>query len=237
MLILENIHTFYGYIHALKGISLSVAEGEIVTLIGSNGAGKTTTLNTISGILSPRNGAIYLHDQRIDRLDQLPSHEVAKLGISQSPEGRKIFARLSVQENLEMGAFTRTDAAGIQQDFARVLDLFPPLEKRLNQPGGTLSGGEQQMLAIGRSLMSRPRVLLLDEPSMGLAPLLVQQIFQIIRAINAQGTTILLVEQNVQAALQVAHRGYVLETGRIVLSGDAQSLLTDPQVVDAYLGM
>lgn len=237
MLLLENIHTFYGYIHALKGISLSVAEGEIVTLIGSNGAGKTTTLNTISGILSPRNGAIYLHDQRIDRLDQLPSHEVAKLGISQSPEGRKIFARLSVQENLEMGAFTRTDAAGIQQDFARVLDLFPPLEKRLNQPGGTLSGGEQQMLAIGRSLMSRPRVLLLDEPSMGLAPLLVQQIFQIIRAINAQGTTILLVEQNVQAALQVAHRGYVLETGRIVLSGDAQSLLTDPQVVDAYLGM
>ncbi len=237
MLILENIHTFYGYIHALKGISLSVAEGEIVTLIGSNGAGKTTTLNTISGILSPRNGAIYLHDQRIDRLDQLPSHEVAKLGISQSPEGRKIFARLSVQENLEMGAFTRTDAASIQQDFARVLDLFPPLEKRLNQPGGTLSGGEQQMLAIGRSLMSRPRVLLLDEPSMGLAPLLVQQIFQIIRAINAQGTTILLVEQNVQAALQVAHRGYVLETGRIVLSGDAQSLLTDPQVVDAYLGM
>lgn len=237
MLLLENIHTFYGYIHALKGISLSVAEGEIVTLIGSNGAGKTTTLNTISGILSPRNGAIYLHDQRIDRLDQLPSHEVAKLGISQSPEGRKIFARLSVQENLEMGAFTRTDAAGIQQDFARVLDLFPPLEKRLNQPGGTLSGGEQQMLAIGRSLMSRPRVLLLDEPSMGLAPLLVQQIFQIIRAINAQGTTILLVEQNVQAALQVAHRGYVLETGRIVLSGDAQSLLADPQVVDAYLGM
>lgn len=237
MLLLENIHTFYGYIHALKGISLSVAEGEIVTLIGSNGAGKTTTLNTISGILSPRNGAIYLHDQRIDRLDQLPSHEVAKLGISQSPEGRKIFARLSVQENLEMGAFTRTDAASIQQDFARVLDLFPPLEKRLNQPGGTLSGGEQQMLAIGRSLMSRPRVLLLDEPSMGLAPLLVQQIFQIIRAINAQGTTILLVEQNVQAALQVAHRGYVLETGRIVLSGDAQSLLADPQVVDAYLGM
>lgn len=237
MLLLENIHTFYGYIHALKGISLSVAEGEIVTLIGSNGAGKTTTLNTISGILSPRNGAIYLHGQRIDRLDQLPSHEVAKLGISQSPEGRKIFARLSVQENLEMGAFTRTDAAGIQQDFARVLDLFPPLEKRLNQPGGTLSGGEQQMLAIGRSLMSRPRVLLLDEPSMGLAPLLVQQIFQIIRAINAQGTTILLVEQNVQAALQVAHRGYVLETGRIVLSGDAQSLLADPQVVDAYLGM
>lgn len=237
MLLLENIHTFYGYIHALKGISLSVAEGEIVTLIGSNGAGKTTTLNTISGILSPRNGAIYLHDQRIDRLDQLPSHEVAKLGISQSPEGRKIFARLTVQENLEMGAFTRTDAASIQQDFARVLDLFPPLEKRLNQPGGTLSGGEQQMLAIGRSLMSRPRVLLLDEPSMGLAPLLVQQIFQIIRAINAQGTTILLVEQNVQAALQVAHRGYVLETGRIVLSGDAQSLLADPQVVDAYLGM
>lgn len=237
MLILENIHTFYGHIHALKGISLSVSEGEIVTLIGSNGAGKTTTLNTISGILSPRNGAIYLHDQRIDRLDQLPSHEVAKLGISQSPEGRKIFARLTVQENLEMGAFTRTDAAGIQQDFARVLDLFPPLEKRLNQPGGTLSGGEQQMLAIGRSLMSRPRVLLLDEPSMGLAPLLVQQIFQIIRAINAQGTTILLVEQNVQAALQVAHRGYVLETGRIVLSGDAQSLLADPQVVDAYLGM
>lgn len=249
MLILESVHTYYGHIHALKGISLTVNEGEIVTLIGSNGAGKTTTLNTISGVLSARGGAIYLQDSDRNgrsqsaggehdiRLDQLPAHEVARLGVSQSPEGRKIFARLSVQENLAMGAFARTDHDGISGDLERVLELFPRLQERLSQPGGTLSGGEQQMLAIGRALMSRPRILLLDEPSMGLAPLLVQQIFQIIREINAQGTTILLVEQNAQAALQVANRGYVLETGNIVLSGAARDLLADPQVAEAYLGI
>ncbi len=250
MLILESVHTFYGHIHALKGISLTVNEGEVVSLIGSNGAGKSTTLNTISGVLSARAGAIYFQepngslpghasrspDQGI-RLDQLPAHDVARLGVSQSPEGRKIFARLSVQENLAMGAFARTDSKGISEDLTRVLELFPRLQERLKQPGGTLSGGEQQMLAIGRSLMSRPRILLLDEPSMGLAPLLVQQIFQIIREINAQGMTILLVEQNAQAALQVAHRGYVLETGTIVLSGKAGDLLANPQVAEAYLGI
>jgi len=249
MLILESVHTYYGHIHALKGISLTVNEGEIVTLIGSNGAGKTTTLNTISGVLSARGGGIYLQDSDRNghsrsaggdhdiRLDRLPAHEVARLGVSQSPEGRKIFARLSVQENLAMGAFARTDHDGISSDLERVLELFPRLQERLTQPGGTLSGGEQQMLAIGRALMSSPRILLLDEPSMGLAPLLVQQIFQIIREINAQGTTILLVEQNAQAALQVANRGYVLETGNIVLSGAARDLLADPQVAEAYLGI
>lgn len=249
MLILESVHTYYGHIHALKGISLTVDEGEIVTLIGSNGAGKTTTLNTISGVLSARGGAIYLQDSDRNgrsqsaggahdiRLDRLPAHEVARLGVSQSPEGRKIFARLSVQENLAMGAFARTDHDGISSDLERVLELFPRLQERLSQPGGTLSGGEQQMLAIGRALMSRPRILLLDEPSMGLAPILVQQIFRIIREINAQGTTILLVEQNAQAALQVANRGYVLETGNIVLSGAAWDLLADPQVAEAYLGI
>ncbi len=250
MLILDSVHTYYGHIHALKGISLTVNEGEIVTLIGSNGAGKTTTLNTISGVLQARAGAIYFQDapgnarehsphgrENDLRLDQLPAHNVARLGVSQSPEGRKIFARLSVQENLAMGAFARTDPNGIRHDLERVLELFPRLQERLNQPGGTLSGGEQQMLAIGRALMSSPRILLLDEPSMGLAPLLVQQIFQIIREINAQGTTILLVEQNAQAALQVADRGYVLETGNIVLSGAARDLLANPQVAEAYLGI
>lgn len=249
MLILESVHTYYGHIHALKGISLTVNEGEIVTLIGSNGAGKTTTLNTISGVLSARGGAIYLQESSRNgrrqagggdhdiRLDRLPAHEVARLGVSQSPEGRKIFARLSVRENLAMGAFARTDQDGIREDLERVLEMFPRLQERLTQPGGTLSGGEQQMLAIGRALMSSPRILLLDEPSMGLAPLLVQQIFQIIREINAQGTTILLVEQNAQAALQVANRGYVLETGNIVLRGAARDLLADPQVAEAYLGI
>ena len=251
MLILDTVHTYYGHIHALKGISLTVNQGEIVTLIGSNGAGKTTTLNTISGVLSARAGAIYLQENALGggpshpsrdsgsdiRLDQLPAHQVARLGVSQSPEGRKIFARLSVQENLAMGAFARADADGISQDLERVFQLFPRLQERLRQPGGTLSGGEQQMLAIGRALMSRPRILLLDEPSMGLAPILVQQIFQIIREINAQGMTVLLVEQNAQAALHIANRGYVLETGNIVLSGDAQDLLANPQVAEAYLGI
>lgn len=234
MLTLNNVHTYYGRIHALKGISLTVDQGEIVTLIGSNGAGKTTTLNTISGILKPREGSILLEDERID---ELPAHKVTLRGLSQSPEGRKIFGRLSVKENLEMGAFNRKDADGIKADYERVLELFPRLRERLRQPGGTLSGGEQQMLAMGRALMSRPRILLLDEPSMGLAPILVEQIFQIIIEINQQGTTILLVEQNAQAALHIAHRGYVMETGEIRLSGDAKTLLNDPQVVDAYLGV
>lgn len=233
MLILDNVHTYYGHIHALKGVSLAVEEGEIVTLIGSNGAGKTTTLNTISGLLKPREGKVTLRGQRIDHL---PPHEVTRLGVSQSPEGRKIFGRMTVRENLEMGAFHRNDRAAIREDMDRVLDLFPRLRERINQPGGTLSGGEQQMLAIGRALMSRPRILLLDEPSMGLAPILVEQIFDIIQDINRQGTTILLVEQNAQVALSIANRGYVLETGRIVLAGDARELLDSPQVREAYLG-
>jgi len=233
MLVLDQIHTYYDRIHALKGVSLTVERGEIVTLIGSNGAGKTTTLRTISGLLKPRAGSILLEGKPID---ELPAHEITRLGISQSPEGRRIFARLTVEENLEMGAFARTDKPGIRQDLARVLELFPRLRERLHQRGGTLSGGEQQMLAMGRALMSQPRLLLLDEPSMGLAPLLVEQIFQIIRNINAQGVTILLVEQNAHVALSIAHRAYVMETGAIVLAGPAAEVLTSPQVREAYLG-
>ncbi|MBP7961204.1 MAG: ABC transporter ATP-binding protein [Caldilineaceae bacterium] len=233
MLEINDIHTYYGQIHALKGLSLRVDQGEIVTLIGSNGAGKTTTLNTISGILTPRQGSITLEGKRIDHT---PAHEVTMLGVSQSPEGRRIFGRLTVRENLEMGAFNRDDEAGIAEDFERALDLFPRLRERLKQPGGTLSGGEQQMLAMGRALMSRPRILLLDEPSMGLAPILVAQIFEIIQNINAQGTTILLVEQNAKVALSIANRGYVMETGKIVLEGPAKTLLASPQVREAYLG-
>ncbi|HAJ36475.1 MAG TPA: ABC transporter ATP-binding protein [Chloroflexi bacterium] len=233
MLVLDQIHTYYDRIHALKGVSLTVERGEIVTLIGSNGAGKTTTLRTISGLLKPRAGNILLEGAPID---ELPAHEITRLGISQSPEGRRIFARLTVEENLEMGAFARSDKAGIRQDMARVLELFPRLRERLHQRGGTLSGGEQQMLAMGRALMSRPRLLLLDEPSMGLAPLLVEQIFQIIRNINEQGVTILLVEQNAHVALSIAHRAYVMETGAIVLAGPAADVLASPQVREAYLG-
>ena len=233
MLEINDIHTYYGQIHALKGLSLQVNQGEIVTLIGSNGAGKTTTLNTISGILTPRQGSITLEGKRIDHT---PAHEVTMLGVSHSPEGRRIFGRLTVRENLEMGAFNRNDEAGIAEDFERALDLFPRLRERLKQPGGTLSGGEQQMLAMGRALMSRPRILLLDEPSMGLAPILVAQIFEIIQNINAQGTTILLVEQNAKVALGIANRGYVMETGKIVLEGPAKELLASPQVREAYLG-
>lgn len=233
MLVLDQIHTYYDRIHALKGVSLTVKRGEIVTLIGSNGAGKTTTLRTISGLLKPRAGNILLEGASID---ELPAHEITRLGISHSPEGRRIFARLTVAENLEMGAFARNDKQGIRQDMARVLELFPRLRERLHQRGGTLSGGEQQMLAMARALMSRPRLLLLDEPSMGLAPLLVEQIFQIIRNINAQGVTILLVEQNAHVALSIAHRAYVMETGAIVLTGPADEVLTSPQVREAYLG-
>ncbi|HIC88779.1 MAG TPA: ABC transporter ATP-binding protein, partial [Anaerolineae bacterium] len=213
--------------------SFHVEEGEIVTLIGSNGAGKTTTLKTISGVLKPRHGEVYLEGERIDLL---PAHRVVMRGVSQAPEGRRIFGRLTVMENLEMGAYTRRDHKGIQEDLDRVFSIFPRLRERRHQVGGTLSGGEQQMLSIARALMARPRVLLLDEPSMGLAPLLVEEIFRVIKEINEQGTTILLVEQNALMALSIAHRGYVMETGTLVLEGSAQELAKDPQVKEAYLG-
>jgi branched-chain amino acid transport system ATP-binding protein len=231
---LRNVHTFYGHIHAIKGISLTVRPSEIVTLIGGNGAGKTTTLRTISGIQRNREGQVLLHGERIDRL---APHKIVERGICQSPEGRRIFGRMTVMENLQMGAFARRDAQGIQDDMERVLDLFPRLRERLRQKGGTLSGGEQQMLAIGRALMSRPKVLLLDEPSMGLAPMLVETIFNTIVEINRQGVAVLLVEQNALMALNVAHRGYVLETGRIVLDDDAKALQQNEQVQKAYLGI
>ena len=234
LLELQDVHSYYGNIHALKGISLTVDKGEIVTLIGANGAGKSTTLRTISGIIKPRQGAVRLAGERID---ELPAHKVVERGVLQSPEGRRIFPRLSVQENLEMGAFTRTDKDGIAEDMERVFGLFPRLKERATQKGGTLSGGEQQMLAIGRALMGRPKVLLLDEPSMGLAPVLVEQIFSIIKDINTQGITILLVEQNALMALGIAHRGYVLQTGQIVLADSAQGLSENETVQKAYLGM
>ncbi len=233
LLKLENIHTYYGNIHALKGISIDVEEGEIVTLIGANGAGKSTTLKTISGLLYPRRGKVYLGDKD---LTKFRAHEIVKMGVGHVPEGRRVFSRLTVMENLEMGAFTRKDKDGIKKDLQRVFELFPRLEERQTQVAGTLSGGEQQMLAIGRALMSRPHILLLDEPSMGLAPVLVDLIFDTITELNKQGMTILLVEQNALLALKVARRGYVLETGRIVLSGPAQELAENPQVREAYLG-
>jgi branched-chain amino acid transport system ATP-binding protein len=231
---LRNIHTFYGHIHAIKGISLRVEPGEIVTLIGANGAGKTTTLRTISGINPPRVGEVLLNGQRIDHV---PPHRIVEMGVCQSPEGRRIFSRMSVQENLEMGAFARSDKLEIQHDLESVLVLFPRLRERLKQRGGTLSGGEQQMLAMGRALMSKPKILLLDEPSMGLAPLLVETIFNTIVEINRQGVAVLLVEQNAMMALNVAHRGYVLETGQIVLEDDAKALQRNEQVQKAYLGI
>jgi branched-chain amino acid transport system ATP-binding protein len=234
LLELKNVHSYYGNIQALKGISLTVEKGEIVTLIGSNGAGKSTTLRTISGIIRPRQGEIWLEGSRIDGV---PAHKVVERGVLQSPEGRRIFPRLSVRDNLEMGAFTRSDKAAIAEDLERVFGLFPRLRERASQKGGTLSGGEQQMLAIGRAMMGRPHVLLLDEPSMGLAPVLVEQIFQIIKDINSQGTTILLVEQNALMALQIASRGYVLQTGQIVLSDDARALSENEMVQKAYLGI
>ncbi len=233
LLEMRDVHSYYGNIHALKGISLTVGEGEIVTLIGSNGAGKSTTLRTISGILQPRRGEVLFEGKR---LDQVPAHKIVEKGVLQSPEGRRIFPRLTVRENLEMGAFTRTDKDGIEQDLERVYTLFPRLRERVSQKGGTLSGGEQQMLAIGRALMGRPRVLLLDEPSMGLAPVLVEQIFNIIKEINKQGTTILLVEQNALMALGIASRGYVLQTGQIVLADSAHALSENEMVQKAYLG-
>jgi len=233
MLELEDLRAGYGNIEALHGISLSVGEGEIVTLIGANGAGKTTTLMTISGCVRARSGAIRFRGRDISGL---PPHEIVALGLVQSPEGRKIFPRLTVAENLEMGAFTRRDPDGIAADQKRVFELFPILGERRRQPGGTLSGGEQQMLAIARALMARPKLLLLDEPSLGLAPLVVSRIFEVIRELNREGATILLVEQNAQMALKAAHRGYVLETGTIAMADAADKLLADPRVRSAYLG-
>jgi len=234
LLELTDVHTYYGAIHALRGVSISVEEGEIVTLIGSNGAGKSTTLRTISGILKPREGTITLKGKRID---QLRPHQIVELGVSQSPEGRRVFARMTVHENLHMGAFSRRDGAvKIAADADHVYSLFPRLKERSTQKAGTLSGGEQQMLAIGRALMAKPSVLLLDEPSMGLAPILVEQIFDIIKTINSEGTTVLLVEQNALMALAIANRGYILQTGEIVLTQDAASLSKNEAVRKAYLG-
>jgi branched-chain amino acid transport system ATP-binding protein len=231
---LKDIHTYYGSIHALKGVSLQVREGEIVTLIGANGAGKSTTLRSINGLNHPRTGRISFQGRDITNL--VP-HRVVKLGISQSPEGRKLFPRMSVFENLEMGAFQRVDRSNLKEDLDRVYSLFPRLAERKSQKAGTLSGGEQQMCAIGRALMAHPKLLLLDEPSMGLAPIFVEKIFEIVREINEQGTPILLVEQNALMALDTAHRGYVMETGRIALADDAKSLRENEQVQKTYLGV
>lgn len=233
MLKIDNIDVYYGAIHALKGISLTVNKGEIVTLIGANGAGKSTALRTISGLLKPQNGKISFEGQEITGVK---AHEIVKLGISQVPEGRRIFTEMTVMENLDMGAFTRKDKDGIKEDLAQVFKRFPRLEERRDQLAGTLSGGEQQMLAMGRALMSRPNLLLLDEPSMGLAPLLIKEIFHIIEDINKTGTTVLLVEQNANMALSIANRAYVLETGRITLAGDAKKLAASEDVRKAYLG-
>ena len=233
MLGLADVHAYYGNIRALRGITLSVESGEIVTLVGSNGAGKTTTLRTILGTVRPRQGHVTFNGRR---LDTLTTDRIVRLGIAQSPEGRRIFPRMTVLENLELGAFARTDHEAIGSDLERVLTLFPRLRERTAQKGGTLSGGEQQMLAIGRALMARPTLLLLDEPSMGLSPILVDTIFKIIQDINRQGTTILLVEQNARMALRVAHRGYVMQTGRIVLQDAAGELLRSDLVRKTYLG-
>ena len=234
LLELENVHTYYGHIHALKGISLSVDEAEIVSLIGGNGAGKSTTLNTISGLLKPREGSVRLSGED---LAGTKAHEIVAKGVVQVPEGRRIFARLTVTENLEMGAYTQKDKKRFSENVERVFTLFPRLKERRSQVGGTLSGGEQQMLAMGRALMADPKVLLLDEPSMGLAPVLVDSIFETIVDLNKLGTTILLVEQNARMALQVANRGYVIETGTIALSGSAEQLRADESVQKAYLGI
>lgn len=233
MLKIDKIDVFYGAIHALKGISVEVKEGEIVTLIGANGAGKSTILRTISGLLKPKAGQVTFEGKNIAGV---AAQDIVKLGISQVPEGRRVFANMSVLENLELGAYIRNDKKGIQEDMEKVFLRFPRLSERRSQLAGTLSGGEQQMLAMGRALMSRPRLLLLDEPSMGLAPLLVREIFSIIKEINASGTTVLLVEQNAHMALSIAHRAYVLETGRITLSGDAKELAASEEIRKAYLG-
>jgi branched-chain amino acid transport system ATP-binding protein len=229
----DDIHTYYGSIHALKGISIQVREGEIVTLIGANGAGKSTTLRSINGLNRPRQGTITFQGRNIT---SVPPHQIVAMGVAQSPEGRKLFSRMSVLENLEMGAFQRTDRAGIREDLERVYTLFPRLAERKTQKAGTLSGGEQQMVAMGRALMARPKLLMLDEPSMGLAPIFVEKIFEIVVEINQQGTPILLVEQNALMALDVANRGYVMETGHIALADDAKALANNEQVRKAYLG-
>jgi branched-chain amino acid transport system ATP-binding protein len=233
MLELRDVHTYYGSIHALKGVSLEVRQGEIVTLIGANGAGKTTTLRTIMQINRARSGRVVFEGRDIT---QVPPHQIVKNGIAQSPEGRRLFPRMTVTENLEMGAFQRSDRAGIREDMDRVFELFPRLAERRNQKAGTMSGGEQQMCAIGRALMARPSLLLLDEPSMGLAPIFVERIFETIVEVNKQGTTILLVEQNALMALDVASRGYVLETGHVALADDAKALAENEQVRKTYLG-
>lgn len=234
MLELKDIHTYYGNIQALKGVSLSIEKGEILCLIGANGAGKSTTLMSISGVTPPREGVILFKGEDITRLT---TEKVVSLGITQVPEGRMIFPQLSVKENLMMGAYLRRDKREVARDVDHVYSLFPVLRERIGQMGGTLSGGEQQMLAIGRALMARPSLLLLDEPSLGLAPLVVENIFEIIQQINRDGTTVLLVEQNAQMALQISHRGYVLETGKVTLHGAAKDLLDDPKVRSAYLGL
>ncbi len=234
LLELQGVDAFYGRVQALHGVSLTVGASEIVALIGSNGAGKTTTLRTISGLMHPANGTIRFGDQDITKM---PAHAVVGLGICQSPEGRRLFARMQVVDNLHMGAYTRSDRAGIQRDMERVFALFPRLKERSTQLAGTLSGGEQQMLAIGRAMMSRPKLLMLDEPSLGLSPILVDTIFKTILEINQAGIPILLVEQNAVRALEVAHRGYVLETGNIVQTGTGKELLGSPDVQRAYLGM
>ncbi len=233
MLDIKDINVYYGAIHAIKGISLTVNEGEIVTLIGANGAGKSTTLRTVSGLLTPKEGEIKFLGETISGL---PAQDIVRAGISQVPEGRRIFANMTVMENLELGAYIRTDKEGIEKDYQMVFERFPRLAERKEQQAGTLSGGEQQMLAMGRALMSRPKLLLLDEPSMGLAPLLIREIFNIIVDINKAGTTVLLVEQNANMALSIANRAYVLETGRITLSGDAKELAASEDIRKAYLG-
>jgi branched-chain amino acid transport system ATP-binding protein len=229
----NDIHTYYGSIHALKGITLQVREGEIVTLLGANGAGKSTTLRSINGLNRPRQGSIRFQGRDIT---SVPAHDIVKRGIAQSPEGRRLFPRMTVTENLEMGAFQRSDRDGIREDMDRVFELFPRLQERKDQKAGTMSGGEQQMCSIGRALMARPKLLLLDEPSLGLAPIFVERIFEIVKTINEQGTSILLVEQNALMALDHADRGYVLETGNIVLSDSAAALKTNEQVRKTYLG-
>ena len=234
MLELRQVNTYYGKIQALQDVSIRVDDGEIVTLIGANGAGKSTTLMTVCGILHPRSGEIVWNGAPIH---QLPPHDIVKLGISQVPEGRLIFPELTVRENLDLGAFLRSDRDGIASDMDYVFELFPILKERISQQGGTLSGGEQQMLAVGRALMARPKLLLLDEPSLGLAPIIIQQIFSIIQKVNADGTTVFLVEQNANQALRIAHRGYVMENGRIAMEGSAESLLASEEVRKAYLGM
>jgi branched-chain amino acid transport system ATP-binding protein len=234
MLELKDVHTYYGNIHALKGISITVNDGEIVTLIGSNGAGKSTTLRTIQGLNRPRSGTVTLDGVSLEKMD---AHKIAEFGVAQSPEGRMIFPRMTVMENLEMGAYVRKDLTTYNDDLEHVFSLFPRLKERVNQKGGTLSGGEQQMLAMGRAMMAKPKILLLDEPSMGLAPLLVELIFDIIKKLNEEGTTILLVEQNALMALSIANRGYVLQTGQIVLADDAKKLMKNEDVQKTYLGV